>query len=350
MFYYNELTSDQRRQMVDASQLYAAWREAEQERQRRFTGSMRWAPRSGADYLLRKIGRSEHSLGPRSPETEQAYAAFMDGRDRNKIRLETLSRRLDDMAPVNRAMRLGRVPHLAARILRRCDDKGLLGRQIFVVGTNALFAYEALAGVRIDSGLVASGDIDLMFDARRRLSLAVAEDIQVKGLIGLLQQADHSFSMPRPRAYSAVNDEGYYVDLICPEPRDVLRAPSANSLTDLPEDMEGAAVFGLSWLINAPKMEAVALDDRGYPARMVVIDPRVFALHKAWLSRRPGREAVKAGRDVVQGRVAAQLSVKLLGQSFDSPDLSAVPEELRAHLPDVRPLSGPDSENIAPAW
>ena len=317
------------------------------ERQRRFTGSMRWADRSEHEYLLRKISRSEISLGLRSPETESAYDAFIDGREKNKARLESLSRRLDDMAPVNRAMKLGRVPHLAAKILRRCDDKTLLGRQIFIVGTNALFAYEAMAGVRIDSGLVASGDIDLLFDARQRLGLAVAESIQLKGLLGILQQTDQSFSAPA-RGYSAVNNQGYYVDLICPQPSDILRSPQNNGLTDLPDDMEGAEVFGLSWLINAPKVDVIAMDDRGYPVRMVVIDPRVFALHKVWLSERPGRDPVKAGRDIIQGRVAARLATHMLGQSFESGDLSAVPVALRNQLPHLQ-LSL-DSEKQSPNW
>jgi hypothetical protein len=60
----------------------------------------------------------------------------------------------------------------AARILRRLDEAGLMGRHLFVVGTHALYAYEAAAGITFESGLTATTDVDLRSDARRRLSLA----------------------------------------------------------------------------------------------------------------------------------------------------------------------------------
>lgn len=59
-------------------------------------------------------------------------------------RAEALRQVLQGMARVNRAMALGRVPSLVGRILRRLDEAGVLGEQVCVVGTNALFAYEAI--------------------------------------------------------------------------------------------------------------------------------------------------------------------------------------------------------------
>ncbi len=41
--------------------------------------------------------------------------------------------RLKDMARLNRAFNLGRVPTIAARILRKLDQEGLLGKHLFVV-------------------------------------------------------------------------------------------------------------------------------------------------------------------------------------------------------------------------
>ena len=165
------LSGDQRRQLIDTQQAYEAWRTANEEGNRRFAGSMRWGERNGKEYLLRKIGKTETSLGARSKETEATYEAFLHGRDNNKNRLKSLSARIDELAPVNIAMGLARVPSIAARILRACDERGLLGEQLVVVGTNALYAYEVLAGVHVESGLVASADIDLLYDARRHISL-----------------------------------------------------------------------------------------------------------------------------------------------------------------------------------
>lgn len=320
--------------MIDTQQVFETWRETSREAGRRFRGSMRWAERNGVDYLLRKTGRTERSLGRRSDKTEGIYAAFVNGRAANRDRLTGLAGRLDELAPVNRAMGLGRVPTIAARILRECDKAGLLGENLIVVGTNALFAYEVAAGVQIQSGLVASADIDLLFDARRRLSLAL-EEVHAHGFIGLLRSVDTSFGPVHSRSFRAANRDGYLVDLIRPQARDPIRDRSRAAFTDLPEDLQGVAILGLGWLVNSPRMEAVAIDERGYPAPMTVIDPRAFALHKAWISTREDREPVKARRDFEQAKAAAVIATRYLRRAFDSPDLAALPNSLRDLVPRI---------------
>ena len=66
---FRELTGEQRRQLIDTQQVYEGWRGADAERRRRFTGSMRWVDRDGSQYLLRKHGKVEKSLGPKSPQS-----------------------------------------------------------------------------------------------------------------------------------------------------------------------------------------------------------------------------------------------------------------------------------------
>jgi hypothetical protein len=343
----NALSNDQRRQLIDTQQVYEAWRAANADRKHRFAGSMRWAERNAKQYLLRKTGKTETSLGLRSRETEAAYDAFARGRAENNDRLAGLTRRIDEFAPVNVAMGLGRVPPIAARILRACDERGLLGEHLIVVGTNAMFAYEVLAGVQIESGLIATGDIDLLYDARRHISLAIT-GLGTEGLIGLLKKIDRSFAPAKPRGFRAINRDGYLVDLIRPEAKDVFRDALPKALSDLPEDLEGAAIFGLGWLINSPRVEAVVVDERGYPARLVAIDPRAFALHKAWMSGREDRDPVKAVRDLQQAKAAADIATRYLRRSFDSPDLSALPKMLRENAP--RLIEASPSQTGKPNW
>jgi hypothetical protein len=331
---FNELRGEQRRQMIDTQQVFDTWRETSREARRRFRGSMRWVTRNSVDYLLRKTGRTERSLGRRSPETENIYNAFGNGRAANRDRLKGLASRLNELAPVNRAMGLGRMPVTAARILRECDKAELLGEHLIVVGTNALFAYEVAAGVQVQSGLVASADIDLLYDARRHLSLAL-EDVHARGLIGLLRTVDTSFGPVHSGSFRAINRDGYLVDLIRSAPRDPIRDQSRAAFTDLPEDLQSVAIFGLGWLVNSPRMEAVAIDERGYPVPMAVIDPRAFALHKAWISTREDREPVKSRRDFEQAKVAAVIATQYLRRPFDSPDLAALPTALRDLAPGI---------------
>ncbi|WFP74815.1 nucleotidyltransferase domain-containing protein [Mesorhizobium sp. WSM4906] len=349
-----ELTSEQRRQLIDTQQVYESWLSADEEHQRRFTGSMRWVERNGAEYLLRKVGQTEKSLGPRSEEAEKSFSAFSEGRERNRDLLAGLSDRLNGLAKVNVAMGLGRVPVIAARILRRCAETNLLGKQLLVVGTNALFAYEALAGVQIASGLTATGDIDLLLDSRRRISFVTGAKITQSGLIGVLRKVDRSFKPLQPRAFRATNRDGYLVDLIRPQARNVLKDNAPTSITPLADDLDGAPMDGLQWLINAPKTEAIAIDERGYPVRIPTVDPRIFALHKAWLARRPDRSAVKATRDREQAEAAAAIAHTYLKLPLDGDYLKAFPAPLReAAIRTLLPVKSPglsEDSAIEPDW
>lgn len=346
---YSELRAEQQRQHIDAVETFEAWRDAKAERRRRFAGSMRWAERSGHEYLLRKIGQRERSLGPRSAETNEAYENFIRGRDRNQDQLAGLAAKLDQMAPLNKALGLGRVPKIAARILRQLDERELLGSQLVVVGTNALFAYEARAGVRVTSGLMATEDVDLLLDIRQRLSL-VGREVRQTGLLGLLRRVDHSFSPRRSLDFRAVNRDGYFVDLIRPQERDILRSSKTpDALSDLAEELHGSPIVGLAWLVNAPKFEAVAIGDDGYPVRLVCPDPRVFALHKAWISSDETRDPRKKGRDIEQAKTAADIASSRLGLSFDDASaLSVLPIPIRA-LRSVISASPEDAQDDQPA-
>jgi Nucleotidyltransferase len=78
------------------------------------------------------------------------------------------------------------------------------------------------------------------------------------------------------RAIRARNRDGSLVDLARSELEDIFKPKLRPALTELSEDLEAAAIFGLAWLINSPKMEGIVIDQKGYPVRMVVIDPRAF--------------------------------------------------------------------------
>lgn len=78
------------------------------------------------EYLYKKTGGIWKSLGPRSVETETAYRQFHAGRQQSKERVARLAQRLDELAPVNRALSIGRVPQLTARIIRALYKSGLI--------------------------------------------------------------------------------------------------------------------------------------------------------------------------------------------------------------------------------
>ncbi|CAO4154782.1 GSU2403 family nucleotidyltransferase fold protein [Methylorubrum aminovorans] len=347
---FSDLRNDQIRQVIDAEQAFSGYRSARGELDARFAGSMSWKTIAGGSYLYRKVHGASRSLGPKSPETEGIYENFRDGRARQRDLVRGLAARLDEMAPVNRALGIGRVPLIGARVLRQLDGSGLLGRALHVVGTNALYAYERMAGVRIDSGLVATGDVDLLLDARRALKIA-APGLSSEGLLGLLRKADTSFSLMGRRSFRAVNRDGFMVDLIKPALKDRLVGADRSSFGG-DNDLHAVEIEGLAWLVNSPKQRVIVIDDRGYPLAMAVPDPRAFALHKAWLAARRDREPNKRQRDAAQAKlVAGMVKERLPNLRFDADDLSALPAALRRAAATLHVEQGDrDDGRLEPGW
>ncbi len=328
---FKPLRSEQTRQLVDVQQVYDALREADAALAGQFSGTMRWRTVKGKAYLYRIRGKVEKSIGPRSPGTEALEQAFQQGRERALGRQQSLRERLTEMAPVNIALRLNRVPDLVARIIRRLDAVGLLGPRVVVVGANAMFAYEARAGVHLDSALLATADVDFALDARR--SLVLATNVMPGGLVGLLQQIDPSFAARRAGDFRAVNDEGFMVDLITSAHRDPLLAGRPKKVSSDGGDMAAAEIGKLQWLIEAPRFEATTVANNGLPLRIAVPDPRFFAAHKLWLADREDRDPQKRARDRDQAlAVAAFLAAPLSNLKLDDAALSQLPAPLRAGL------------------
>lgn len=323
------LNGQQVRQLIDMKQLFETLLQAEAEEVRNFKGSMSWKRVHGRDYLYRKRAGEWKSLGVRSAGTERAFAQFQDGRTAIKARIESLKDELARMARICRAMGLGRMPSISARILRRLDAQGILGHGLSVVGTHALFAYESLVSAHFESELIATADIDLLFDAGASLDL-VAPELRESGLIGQLRKVDRSFAAP-PGSFRAANDEGFLVDLIMPQPKEPSRAPSRRRIGETTEDQAAAEIEGLAWLQNSEAITEIVIDEKGFPARICAPDPRAFAVHKAWLSRRPDREPGKRRRDLAQASAVAELvRVHLPNLPFDDEALQAFPARIRA--------------------
>lgn len=219
-----------------------------------------------------------------------------------------------------------RVPATTAAVLRVLHQAGLLGRNVIVVGTNALYAYEAAGGGHFDSSVVETGDV--LWEARSRLTLA--SNVRGAGLIGLLRQADRSFEPTGARSFRAANRDGFMVDLLKPLPKDVIRDAESRSI-GADDDLYAAATRNLAWLLSAKKFHQTAIARDGFPVPMVAPDPRLFALHKLWLAEQPDREPLKKGRDRAQGDAVLALLLERLPQNpLDPRVLKGLPAAARA--------------------
>lgn len=328
---FHELNNDQRREKVNSDQRFAALGSATAKAER-YRGSMVWQVVKGEQYLAHSYYaasgvRRQKSLGRRSPEAERLKDEWEQAREEAKATLQAMRETITRQSAINRVLGLGRVPLIAARVIRALDASGLLGHGIRIVGTNAIYAYEAAAGVSVDPGIAATQDIDLLLDARQTLQMATAEAVEANSLLGLLQSVDKSFARTAEQ-FRAINRDGYIVDLIRP-----LRNPPWTSererVGDTADDLVSVAIEGLSWHENAPPFEAIAIDEKGAPLRIVATDPRVFAAHKLWMSKQPGREPLKRRRDAAQAQaVGAIVATHLPHLPYESGQLKMIPADI----------------------
>jgi hypothetical protein len=209
---------------------------------------------------------------------------------------------------------------VSRRQARSLERRGILGKNVLVVGTNAIFAYEAAAGVFVDTPMLATNDLDILFDARTRLRLRVEKETPV--LLDALKDADPSFERIGPRGYSAVNADGYYVDLLKATPRNVLASREPDTLGSS-ADLHASHISNMQWVTNAPKFSAMAVGADGAPVPLACPDPRAFALYKLWMGTRdPARDPLKRARDVQQAKAVAGIVNEYM------PNLPFEPEHL----------------------
>jgi hypothetical protein len=317
-----EWSDDQRRVFIDAAQLHEAYM-GEFLKSRAYRGGMHWKKAKGREYLFRSLDRHGYgkSLGSRSKNTESTYQEFQGTKRRILDRMNHLKTRLKEQARFCKAARIGRVPRVVTAILRVLEQHQLLGRHLQIVGTNALYAYEARSGLFLQGGLLATQDMDVLWDIRPKLRLFAIDEVDQGGLIDLLKKADRSFALLGKKSFRAVNHAGYMVDLIKPEPKSLLE--KENRRIGGADDLMAAEIKNLQWLVSAPKVSQIVIGEDGYPAAMTVPDPRAFAVHKLWLSGQNDREVVKKKRDYSQAKAVCKLILHYL------PEFKFEPEELR---------------------
>lgn len=324
------LSNQQRLHQVNTEQLYESYRFA-LSHAASYTYGMRWKTVRGTEYLFKDRDRRGNgkSLGPRSAQTEEIMAAFTAGRAVARERLALVTEKIQEQARLNKALRLNRVPRVIARVLRELDKVGLHD-DFTVIGTQVMYAYEAAGGAHFLLELLASGDVDLLYDARKKMTV-VSEKLDGNGLLGLLKKADKTFECVRENGYRAVNAGQFMVDLVV-APRGML---ATENVTFCKSDLVAVEVPGLQWLLNCPKLETVAIDEDGWPVPMRAPDPRAFALHKAWLSGLPAREPVKRPRDLDQARAVARLVQDQMPQFPFEDVLTSMHSDVRKMLPSL---------------
>ena len=145
------------------------------------------------------------------------------------------------------------------------------------------------------------------------------------GVLGVLKTADPTYSSAGLYGFRAQNANGYIVDLFCPE-----HDPPPARLS--PGDIDPIPTQGADWLAQAPKLATTVIGQDGLPAPIVCVDPRIFALHKLWLSKQRGRQPTSRPRDAQQALAAAAVAAQYLNLKFDRRLFKRLPAALAAGI------------------
>jgi hypothetical protein len=325
------LTDDQAKQVIDAEQTYQAWWDAWRA-SRDYVGGMHWKAVAGKEYLYKTHDRKGNakSLGARSGATEAIASEFHARKQEAESRLKTLSERLRTQERVNAALRVGSAPNIVAQLCLKLAQTGLMGKSLMVIGTNSLYAYESIAGVRFAREVMATTDIDLLWSHKAKLSFSTLDENDAEselGLMGMLQKVDKSFKRLDLQHFRAANDQGYLVDLIRQMP-----APPWKDEPDRmgnEQDLIATDIWNMKWMLNAPRVEALAIAASGSVFPITAPDPRAYCAFKYWLSQSDERDPQKKSRDLAQAKaVYAVIQERLPHLDGKWSELKSIPRDV----------------------
>jgi hypothetical protein len=239
------------------------------------------------EYLYEAIDRANNgkSLGPVSPQLEKRLADYQATKQDLQHRRATAAALVGEIGRLARPLRLPMLSSAAGEVLRELDRRGLLDGTVLVVGTNCLPAYALEAGGKIADAPDETEDFDLAWVAEQRSEQAL--------LWAALKAVDPTFTVNSERQFQARNAKAYEVELLAAPSRIGTMAGQERPLPiPLPEQ---------EWLLPGRRVDQVVPCRDGSAARLVVPDPRWFALHKLWLAKKPARNPLKRGKDRAQG-------------------------------------------------
>lgn len=302
---YLPLSDNAARQLIDSTTVFDEFVRVRTQA-RAYAGGMYWKRQGDYEYLVKtQPDNRQARVGPRSAETERVYEEFTTRKREVETRLKSLRDALKDAERLNKALKVGRVPSPVIAVLQAIEDAGL-GQHFTVVGTHALYAYETAAGVRIVQGALATQDVDLLWDARRRVRFITDIGRLDASMLSVLQRADSTFVRKEGQNETAINAKGFEVDFLRRQPEG--DDPHPFRFSDDEGDLWPVQAVRASVLTNAPRFEHVVISATGRMTLMRTIEPESFVEFKRWMAKKaPQRPETKRRRDLLQADIVQKL-------------------------------------------
>ena len=272
---YIALPDNAARQVIDSATVFSEFVRVKGQASG-YAGGMYWKRQGDYEYLVKtQADNRQRRIGPRSTDTEKTYTEFTQRKRELEDRLKSLRAALTDAERLNKALKAGRVPSLVVSVLQVLEDAGL-AKHFTVVGTHALYAYEAAAGVRIVQSALATQDVDLLWDARKRVRFITDLGRLETSMLKVLQRADATFVRKEGQNETAINAKGFEVDFLRRQP--------------------------------APQFDHVVISATGRMALMRTIAPKSFVEFKRWTAANvTQRPEAKRRRDLRQAEIVQGL-------------------------------------------
>lgn len=306
MIHYVPLPEGAVRQVIDATTTYTEYRRVKAQALP-YAGSMYWKREGAYEYLVktRPRRRTQERLGPRSEHTERICTDYTSRKEALETRLASLREALTEAERMNKALKAGRTPNLVVGVLQAIEDAGL-SEHFTVVGTHALYAYETAASVRIVQGALATQDVDLLWDARKRVQFMTELERLDASVLDVLKRADRTFERKAGHNETAINARGFEVDFLRRQPIEDDPHPFRFSADE--GDLWPVQAVRASVLTSAPRFEHAVIAVNGRMAQMRTVAPSAFVEFKRWMAESaPQREAAKRRRDQLQADIVQEL-------------------------------------------
>lgn len=299
---YLPVSDSAARQIVDSVSIFSEWRRAALAA-RSYAGGMYFKKEGDYEYLVKTFPNNKQQRhGRRSPETEKIFNSFIGLKAKTEDRVRSLSGALAEAERMNKALKVGRAPNKVVTLLNTLDDAGL-GEHFTVVGTNALYAFEAAASVHIESGAMATLDVDLLWDARRKVQFVNTMKQLDQSMLQVLRRVSPTFERKEDQRESVVDDTGFEVEFLRRETIEGDEHPF--KFTDDDDDVFAVPAPRAAVLTSAPRFEHVVISSTGRMALMRTIAPAIFVEFKRWMAELPNREAGKRRRDARQADIVS---------------------------------------------
>jgi hypothetical protein len=321
MFIFNEIGDDARRQYIDARGTFIEYERTLLDA-RSVQGSMFWRKQGAQEYLVRQSAKNtQTSLGPRSPETENTFERFSARKTAVTDRLTHLEVAIERHRRMNRALFVGRAPQILIDILNALV-RWEIADHFMIVGTHALYAYEAAATVRVGNpATLATRDVDLLWDTRRRVQFVSRMNILGSSMLGLLQRVDPSFRLSEDERFKAINKNGFEVDIIRREASEGDGNPLPLTEPKGTDEFYAVQAERAGRLLSAPRFSAIVVSASGDMANLKTIHPASFVEFKRWMSSLNNRDAAKRSRDALQAETVEALMEQYLPHLLKDQDM-----------------------------